>query len=398
MFKYALKNVMRVPLGSIAIFLVLTILFTGFMVTYSISLSAKRNMEDMRREMGGRVNLEVDIESYIDELVKFQEGKTTTQPVMKKLEWTQVDRISKSEYVEDYNVTLEGAGKSPIKHVTYESTEESGDLNPDFRLIGDRLLEYNSEFYYKEKILVEGKGYTKEDVENNAQVAVIDRKLADLNQLASLRSIKFTSIEGVDMDLKIIGIYEDTMEDTGNIPMSYMIRANCIYAPYTTAMESRGNASYKDLITETAFFVKDPLEITNFRNRLYRTTIQLGGYLLNADDAIYEKKSLPLSFTKSLIEQPGRVVLVGGLIVSLLYILVISFGKKKTGTALRVMGLNNKKTFRFLVSGFTLIVLFSFVLSIVLSLLFTQPLADRTILSTQKAVEQVIAVSEQDAI
>lgn len=398
MFKYALKNVMRVPLGSIAIFLVLTILFTGFMVAYSVSLSAKRNMEDMRKEMGGRVNLEVDIEAYIDELVKLQEGKTTTQPVMKKLEWNQVDRISKSSFVEDYNVTIEGAGKSSIKHVTYEDTEESGDLNPDFRLIGDRLLEYNSEFYYKEKILVEGRGYSKEDVESNARVAVIDRKLADLNQLAIGDVIEFTSIENVEMDLEIIGIYEDTEEDARDIPMSYMIRANCIYTPYTTAMESRGNASYKDLITETAFFVEDPLKITDFRNELYRTTIQLKGYLLNADDAIYEKKALPLTFTRSLIEQPGKVILILGLILSLFYILVHSFRKKNVGSTLRVMGLSNRKTFWFMISGFTLIVLCSFVLSFVLSLLCIQPVAERTILSTQNAVTQVIAISEKEAM
>lgn len=398
MFKYTLKNIMRVPLGNIAIFLVLTILFTGFMVTYSVSLSAIKNMADLRIEMGGRVNLEVDIEAFIDELVQYQNGNITTQPVMKQLEWNQVDRISKSSYVEDYNVNIEGAGKSNIKPITYEATQDSGDQNPDFRLIGDRQLEYNSEFFYKEKVLTEGRSYTKEEVLNNAHVVVIDRQLADLNQLSVGDVIEFTSLEKVDMDLEIIGIYEDQEEETMDVTMTYMIRANCLYTPYTTAMESRGNASYKDLISEAAFFLKDPLKINDFRNDLYKTTIQLRGYLLNADDAVYEKKVLPLTFTKSLIEQPGRLVLVIGLILSVILVLISSFSKKKTGSVLRVMGLDSRKTFRFMVSEVTLLVLCAFVLSMVLSFLFIQPVADRTIISTTGAVSQVIALSEQDAI
>jgi hypothetical protein len=95
--------------------------------------------------------------------------------------------------------------------VTLESTEESNENNPDFRLIGDTRLEYNSDFYYKEKYLVEGRGYTEEEVENKAQVAILDRRLADLNQLKIGDVIEFTSVEGVDMNLEIIGIYERTL-------------------------------------------------------------------------------------------------------------------------------------------------------------------------------------------
>ena len=113
----------------------------------------------------------------------------------------------------------------------------------------------------------------------------------------------------------------------------------------------------KDLISEAAFFLKDPLKINDFRNDLYKTTIQLRGYLLNADDAVYEKKVLPLTFTKSLIEQPGRLVLVIGLILSVILVLISSFSKKKTGSVLRVMGLDSRKTFRFMVSEVTLLVL-----------------------------------------
>jgi hypothetical protein len=179
MLKYTLKNIMRVPFASIVLFLIVTFLFTGFMVTFSVARSAKQNMEDVRIEMGGRVNLEVDMESFINELIKYQEGSTTTQPSMKRLEWSQIEYILRSEYVQDYNVTIEGAGKSPIKHVTLESTEESNENNPDFRLIGDTRLEYNSDFYYKEKYLVEGRGYTEEEVENKAQVAILDKRAGE---------------------------------------------------------------------------------------------------------------------------------------------------------------------------------------------------------------------------
>jgi hypothetical protein len=328
MLKYTLKNIMRVPFASIVLFLIVTFLFTGFMVTFSVARSAKQNMEDVRIEMGGRVNLEVDMESFINELIKYQEGSTTTQPSMKRLEWSQIEYILRSEYVQDYNVTIEGAGKSPIKHVTLESTEESNENNPDFRLIGDTRLEYNSDFYYKEKYLVEGRGYTEEEVENKAQVAILDRRLADLNQLKIGDVIEFTSVEGVDMNLEIIGIYEDTIEDTGAIPVSYMVRANAIYVPYTTAMESRGDASYKDLITETAFFLKDPLKIEEFKNKLYRTTMQFKGYLLNADDSIYEKKVLPLIFTRLMIQQPAIIISIIGFALSVIFILFASFGRQ----------------------------------------------------------------------
>lgn len=399
MFKYTLKNIMRAPFRSFAIFLILTVLFTGVMVTYSISVSAKKNMEDMRMDMGGRVSLEVDIESYIDEYVKYQQGTTKTMPTMKKLEWAQVDRISKSEYVQDYNITIEGAGTSNIKPYTLESTKETTEGNPDFRIIGDKQLNYNNDFYYKEKALVEGKGFTAEDVDSNAQVAVIDRRLADLNELNIGDVFKFTSIEGVDMEFEIIGIYEDTVEDIESMSTAtYMLRANCIYIPYTTAMESRGNTSYKDLITETAFFVKDPLKIEEFKSNLYRTTIQLKGYILNADDAVYEKKVLPLVYVKSIAEQPGKIALIGGISLSLILIIITALRKKSSATGLRVMGLNTNKTYRFIVSDLSVIILFSFILSLVISLLFIQPLADRAISSTRYAVDSVIALSEKDAI
>jgi cell division protein FtsX len=53
MLKYTLKNIMRVPFASIVLFLIVTFLFTGFMVTFSVARSAKQNMEDVRIEMGG---------------------------------------------------------------------------------------------------------------------------------------------------------------------------------------------------------------------------------------------------------------------------------------------------------------------------------------------------------
>jgi ABC-type antimicrobial peptide transport system permease subunit len=397
MLKYTLKNIMRVPFASIVLFLIVTFLFTGFMVTFSVARSAKQNMEDVRIEMGGRVNLEVDMESFINELIKYQEGSTTTQPSMKRLEWSQIEYILRSEYVQDYNVTIEGAGKSPIKHVTLESTEESNENNPDFRLIGDTRLEYNSDFYYKEKYLVEGRGYTEEEVENKAQVAILDRRLADLNQLKIGDVIEFTSVEGVDMNLEIIGIYEDTIEDTGAIPVSYMVRANAIYVPYTTAMESRGDASYKDLITETAFFLKDPLKIEEFKNKLYRTTMQFKGYLLNADDSIYEKKVLPLIFTRLMIQQPAIIISIIGFALSVVFILFASFGRKKTAAALKVMGYREKRIFEMLFTDIALIVVFSFVLSLILSFIFIQPVAENVILSTRNAVDNTIAKLIQNA-
>ena len=36
MLKYTLKNIMRVPFASIVLFLIVTFLFTGFMVTFSV--------------------------------------------------------------------------------------------------------------------------------------------------------------------------------------------------------------------------------------------------------------------------------------------------------------------------------------------------------------------------
>ncbi len=398
MLKYMLKNIMRTPVRSIAILLFFTVFFTGVLITYSIAIEADNGMDDIRIDMGNRVKLEVDIEKYISDYVAFQNGNTGTAPVMKKLEWDMANRISKSDYVEDYNITIEGAGIADIEPVKFETTEETTEGNPDFRLIGDMSLKRNSDFHYGEKKLVEGRVYTQDEVESRAAVAIIDRRLAEINQLNIGDIVTITSIEKIEMAFEIIGFYEDTVEDSDTLHMTYMVRANCLYIPYTTAIDSRGNTSYKDMITEMAFFVKDPLKIDDFRTTVYRNNLQLNGYLLNADDAIYQKRILPLIYTKQLAMQPANVVLFIGGFLSVILIVFTAYRKKYDVLKLKAMGLKSTVIFKNILTELSSMIIISLLLSMVISTVATPIMANKIITITKPTVLKVIAASEQNAM
>ncbi len=197
--------------------------------------NASQKASDLAREkLGADVTLQPDIEKIMK-----KEGKNGGMIKTPSLDEKTVEELAKFPYVKDYNVTIPSMGTAngftPIKNKESEDNKFQGmpGITGDLTIEGIRNSNLTASFKDGRSKIVDGNAITQEI--KNKKVTLIEKRLAEKNNLKVGNKIKWKSLEGTELEYEIIGIYEtdEQLPNMGGMSApAIMNPANKLYVPY----------------------------------------------------------------------------------------------------------------------------------------------------------------------
>lgn len=292
-----------------SIILLLVIFVLGNLISGAISIQqATGNVEtSIKEKLGAATTVELDYEQLDkmseDELVEYE---------LKNLDLDLINKIGELSYVKyyDYNTNIH-LGSKTIKSYRGEQQEEFEEhemddsfLSMDFMIKGINYAPV-LDFEEKKSTLIDGRVFSKEEIENGSSVAIISKKLADKNNLQigdtfvlnseiyGMNSDKPTSIR--DVVLEVIGFFEPqtvkknegSNKDSGMYDWMDMDLQNTIYVPNEVVIaENRAHMEE---------YMKDP-EFAKMMEEEEMSEYYMPIFVLNKpeDSAAFEEEVKPL--------------------------------------------------------------------------------------------------------
>lgn len=352
--KRSLKNVVRVPgrsflLGTI-IFVVAVLVIQGI----SIEAGAKQTIAEARQSLGNEVVLQPNYQGFQRQMLSSQEGQ---RPERVELTEAIGEKLINSEYLLGYNYEVMANASSenidPVEAQTDDSVNQN--VNPsyvqqrggmireisEFRLQGNSYLELQSDFYNGNKKLIEGRFFTQEEITNSQAVVIIDTLLAEKNSLTLNSTFLLKGMGSEEsIEVKVVGIFEDTVQSDMSAPISIMVRANTMYTPYTLAQKlaSEGTDRPVDVINSAIYYLKDPTYVDLFKQEAAESGIDLEKYSLSANDAAFVRMVGPLQSLSDFARISIIAVLIAGALILILLMTLITRERKLEIGILRALG------------------------------------------------------------
>ncbi|WP_392486148.1 ABC transporter permease [Haloimpatiens sp. FM7315] len=354
--KLAIKNILRIPGRSILIGIIMLVISIAVLVSLSIQSSTRATLENTRKKLGNDVTLKVNMQNIQKKAIQNMKNGSPTKVKIDPITTDKADRYAKSKYVTDYDYTKE-IPLTTDKKVVGENTNNgnvnmrigsvSGDNTemPKLKLVSNLKPKYQSEFRSGNKAIVDGRFYTEEEVNKKEPVAVISKNLADLNNLKVGDTLIVKSVGDAkkSANLKIIGLYQDKIQQDNNMPIPYMYRDNEVYTTLTIARDLFGNDDQKPVINAATYFIDDPKNIQAFKEEVKSLGLNLENYVMDANDDTYTKMAGPLEKLNSVIKIFLIIVIITGSAIMMLLMTMITRERKFEVGILRALGLKRSK-------------------------------------------------------
>ena len=232
----AIKNITRVKSRSILLMITFFILGNLIIIGLGVSQAVTDAKAETRKSMRPVVSYEVDYraadEAYMaletdEERNDFKWPRVTKQMVNDLVAMD--DRIVAVNYIQ--SLQIYGNGITPVEintnnngggMIMYEDGTTATYRDPDF-LIKGNLFPDMIEFVEGGYVIVDGRMYTQEEIDNGSAVVLIEQALADVNGLHVGDTISisiyqdaeleyyggYITKEDTTIELEIIGIYDD---------------------------------------------------------------------------------------------------------------------------------------------------------------------------------------------
>lgn len=401
--KLAIKNIVRVKGRSILIGIIMTLISISVLVSLSIKSGTEETLKETRGKLGNDVTLEVNTQNMQKKIIEnMKEGKESSDIKIDRenLTETMAEKYTKSKYVKDYDYVKEATLVTDSKVVGEQNNTNSkiqspqnlsgnsGNIEmPELKLVGNLNPKYQEEFKEGNKSIVDGRFYTEEEVKNGDNVVVISKNLADLNDLKVGDSIEVESVnKEKKVNLKIVGLYEDNVQQATTIPIAFMYRDNEIYSPITTVKKSFSNEQDNN-IDKANYFIDDPKNIEAFKEEVKNSKLDFEKFTLDANDDEYTKMAAPLEKLNSVIKIFLIIVVITGAAIMILLMTMITRERKQEVGILRSLGVKRGKiAFQFIIETL-IIVSISLGLGVLAGKTVSQKTADY-LLQREIAMEQ----------
>ncbi|MFT0561343.1 ABC transporter permease [Bacillus cereus] len=317
----------------LCIFLIVTnLVLAGFAIQ-----NASQKASDLAREkLGADVTLQPDIEKIMK-----KEGKNGGMIKTPSLDEKTVEELAKFPYVKDYNVTIPSMGTAngftPIKNKESEDNKFQGmpGITGDLTIEGIRNSNLTASFKDGRSKIVDGNAITQEI--KNKKVTLIEKRLAEKNNLKVGNKIKWKSLEGTELEYEIIGIYEtdEQLPNMGGMSApAIMNPANKLYVPYGSLTNEKEKTAE---IHKAVYYLKDPRYIEEFKKETKKTNIDFDKFQLDAHDKLYQQMSAPIENIASISKIVIYVVsIAGAVILGLIITLSIKERRKEIGILLSI--------------------------------------------------------------
>lgn len=353
LLKRSVRNILRIPARSILLGLLIFVVSFLTMMGFAIESGTKTSIMNIRRSLGNDVRLSVNFRELMR---RYQQGEdveipTLTEEIAKKL--------LSSKYVINYNFVIsQNATSDTIKPVevnisTDNMRQRAGgifgfgrqDQQQTLRLVADLKPELSNDFRNGNKQIVQGRFINQQDLSNKAYVVVIDKLLADRNNLkvGSQFDLKLSD-SSKSFKVKVIGICDEKTSTDDQNNFSAM-SSNTIYIPYTTLKEivKSIDPNSADVITYAMYYLDNPLNADNFKKDAQKLGIDTTKYMLNANDNLFNRIAAPIERVSSFSRVTIIGILIAGAIIIMLLMSIVIRERKLEIGILRSLGLKKGK-------------------------------------------------------
>ena len=397
--KRAVSYIKKQKTKSILMLVILFVVANIVLASMTISSATKSAQVRTRKQLGADVTYRVNQSKYNSDIGK---GVISESNEINKLNgvptYKNLLEIVNSEYVVSYDIDLsmylENSGRLQMHNI-------SGNNTPQFVKEGITP----SAFVDKSVSLVDGRMPTKDELSNTSDVVIIEKTLANLNNLKIGSNIDFSILldgyEGNKVSAEVIGIFENN-EAVDETMVSYMgisvLPQNRVYAPFNMLQavglsnEELGNL----LLNSAKITLNDPLNIEAFKEES-SNKVNLEYGILDANDEVYRNTMGPISFLGTISDALISVVVVAGaLIVGLITALTVNQRKNEIGMLLAI-GESKVKIIGQFIIEVVIIALLAFVLSSTTGLYFGRVVSDKmydTVVNIDNNTNQIVQVDK----
>lgn len=360
--KRAFLSVKRRLSKTLLLLLVTTVICLLTLSGISIQTSSQAASVLARQKLGAEVTLRVDTEKMRENMMKdMQSGNPgeKSRPSMTPLPMEYIEILNNSEYVQDYYATISTSLiANDFESVgAEESSESQAEQNPEMRMpqemrggknMGDATLIGVTNF--EETPSYKGgsinlKDGTSEITEDNQ--IIIEETLATQNELkvGDKINVSTTADDSTEIELEIVGIYTTSESFTEQAMMNPASSPyNTIYTNLTTASSLKGE-SYDSAVDSATFYINDPVNVEAFLEESKNTSIDFDTFILDANNASYEKMMGPIENISSFAKIAVVVISISGAVILSLIIMLtvrervqeigilLSLGEKKVKIA-----------------------------------------------------------------
>lgn len=368
------------------------ILFTVFLVVSNLVLAgfaiqnvSQKANDHARQTLGVDVSLRMDEEKLMENVAKQRQENPNGKIQHPELFADDADRLAKSPYVIDYNYLksdmVVADDYTPINDAEGDDgvsgavgSSVSGNMKmPNTFLQGVRSSELLQEFTDGTHEIMEGLSITPED--KNRKVVLVEKRLAEQNELQVGDMIKVQSMEGTtEVELEIIGVYKNSgiTDFEENLP-AMMHPSNKLYTNYDSTKESGEKNS---VINEAIYYLNDPENIADFKTDAKKSNIDFDLFKLDAHDALYQKMVGPIENIAATSKWMVYLVsITGSIILALIIMLTIKERRKELGILLAIGEKKRKLIGQLLVEVLCIAVL-AFVISTITGETVSQKMGD----------------------
>jgi putative ABC transport system permease protein len=413
--KRAVSYIKKQKTKSILMLVILFVVANIVLAGMTISSATKSAQERTRKQLGADVTYRVNQSKYNSDIGKgvISESNEINQlngvPTYKNLL-----EIVNSEYVVSYDIDLsmylENSGRLQMYNISGNNTPEfiKEGLTPSLNAAMNLVFiasQTPSAFVDKSVSLVDGRMPTKDELSNTSKVVMIEKTLANLNNLETGSNIDFSVLldgyEGTKISAEVIGIFENN-EAVDETIVSYMgisaLPQNRIYAPFNMLQAvGLSNEELENLLLNSAkITLNDPLNIEAFKEESSKK-VNLEYGILDANDEVYRNTMGPISFLGTISDALISVVVVAGaLIVGLITALTVNQRKNEIGMLLAI-GESKVKIIGQFIIEVVIIALLAFVLSSTTGLYFGRVVSDKmydTVVNIDNNTNQILKVDK----
>lgn len=363
-FKYALKSISRAKGRNILIGIILTVIAISSCVALSIKNAADSVVENEKSSNDIIATLSMDRQNLQKDFKKNSSANNTTsgnntespKDFMANIPTLTVDMIKNygnSNYLKNYYYTAQiSMNSSNISKVTNENTNNSNNNAPGnvntlnntksgesdgFKLVGYSSLDAMSEFVNGTYKISNGSMF---DISATDSPCVISNELADKNSLSVGSTILLTDLNDSTKayNLKVVGIYTDSSENSDDKFSMFSMAANQILVPSSIVENIANNDSNIKIQVTPEFVLNSGDNIDEFKSEL--TSKGLSNYytvLTNKDSVESTVKPIEnlSSYTSIFLI---IVLIIGAIILFILNMINIKDRKYEIGV-LRAIGM-----------------------------------------------------------
>ena len=386
----AMKNLVRNKGRNILIAGVTLAIIISAVVTLTISNAATKIIDDIRLDIGSKVDISVDLFSNYG------------QEKPRSLSMDEYVSYSESDYLQNtiFNVTMPAwsdtffaVDDTDKGTATHTMEDGSGTINfPTASLVGNSNPDTMLEFMESEREILPG-GRMFEALNE----CIISEEIANLNGVTVGDTIKIDSVfpPVKSYTLSVVGIYSDVTEEYENpmyASLSYINRRNEIIVSFDTVMAVGWEDSY-GLDMSTEYYLKNPDDLSSFKAEVRAKGLP-SGYDVSINQDAYDKVSGPMSGLKGVATTFMTVILIlGGIVLVLISYLAIKERKYEVGV-LRAMGMEKGKIAFGIFSEAIMITALCLVLGLGIGSVSAQPVANSLLAGQVEAAERVAAAEE----